>query len=420
VSDVEIVNPVPVEEIPGWRATLSTTFFGTARGEQAQRRVENLRREWLPERSWGARAGGRWVGTLRTFPRTVTVPGCGTATADVQADALTSVTVNATHRRRGLLTGMLTQSLAAARERGDPFSVLIAAEWPIYGRFGYAPATREAAYTYFLRRETAKIPAAGAGSVRQVNPAEFGRLAPTIFDAARRGRAGQVDRREPWWPRMLGLDSWHLIEDDATPNHYVHEGPHGPDGLLAWTPVRDFDTTGQLAAIKVVDLVAVSGTGYRNLWAYLSGIDAVGEATLSMRPVDEPARWLLPDGRALRQTYTGDGMWLRLLDVPAALAARGYRVPGRLVIEVADPDAGGYGAGRYELDAEEQGASCRPSTRSADLVLSQRSLAGAYLGGFSLRELSPGGGVEENTPGALTRADAMFGTGLAPWNATGF
>jgi predicted acetyltransferase len=256
--------------------------------------------------------------------------------------------------------------------------------------------------------------------VRQLDPGEFGRLAPDIVDAARRGRAGQIDRRDPWWPRTLGLDGWRPTEDDGALNHYVHDGPDGPDGLLTWTPVRDFDTTGKLAAIKVVDLVAACGTAYRNLWAYLSGIDAVGEASLSMRPVDEPARWLLPDGRALRQGYTGDGMWLRLLDVPAALAARGYRIPGRLVIEVVDADAGGYGTGCYELDAEEDGTACRPSRRSPDLVLSQRSLAGAYLGGFSLRELSLGGGVEEHTPGALGRADAMFGTGLAPWTATAF
>lgn len=420
MTEIEIVNPVPAEEVDGWRATLSTTFFGTSRGEQEQRRTENLRRGWLPERSWGARAGGRWVGTLRTLPRTVTLPGHDGRTVDVEADTLTSVTVNATHRRRGLLTAMLARSLAAARDRGDPFSVLVAAEWPIYGRFGYAPATREASYSYFPRRPGAAVRPVRADAVRQVDAADFGTIAPRVFDAARRGRAGQVDRRDPWWARTLGLDGWHPDEQPTHRNTYVHDGPDGPDGLLAWTPVRDFDTTGELAMIRVDDLAATSDEAYRDLWSYLSGIDAVGEVKLAMRPVDERVRWLLADGRALRQNYAGDGMWLRLLDVPGALARRGYQVPGRLVVEVVDEEVGGYGAGRYLLDAGPDGASCAPTTRSPDLVVSQRALAAAYLGGFRLHELHIAGGVDECSPNALARADAMFATALAPWNATGF
>jgi predicted acetyltransferase len=131
-------------------------------------------------------------------------------------------------------------------------------------------------------------------------------------------------------------------------------------------------------------------------------------------------RWLLGDGRALKQEYCGDAVWLRVLDVPGALSARGYATPGRLVLEVVDDSLGGYAAGRYLLDAAEDGATCTRTTESPDLRLSQHTLASAYLGDHSLRALAVGGGIDEFTAGAVTRADAMLATPTRPWNATGF
>jgi predicted acetyltransferase len=170
----------------------------------------------------------------------------------------------------------------------------------------------------------------------------------------------------------------------------------------------------------VHEFATASEQAYRNLWAYLSGIDVIEEILLRDRPVDEPVRWLLADGRNLQQTHTGDYLWLRLLDVPAALAARAYAVPGRLVLEVHDNDLGGYGAGRFLLDADAGGATCTSTSLRADLRVSQRVLASVYLGGLPLRLLKLAGAVDELTPGAIDRADMMFASALAPWNATGF
>jgi predicted acetyltransferase len=255
------------------------------------------------------------------------------------------------------------------------------------------------------------------GRVRQVEPDWLGTLASGVFDRARRRRAGQVDRRGLWWAKRLGLDGFELI--GQRPHWLVHEGPDGVDGILAWRTTRDFELDGVMAAIEIQELVAATDAAYRTLWAYLSGIDVVGEVTLHGGAVDEPVRWLLGDGRALRQEYRGDDTWIRLLDVPASLTARGYASAGRLVLDVVD-DAGGYATGRFALDASPDGASCTATTESADLVLSQQALASAYLGGTSLRERRIAGGVDEQTPGALGRFDAMFATPLAPWNATGF
>jgi predicted acetyltransferase len=368
-------------------------------------------------RTWGYRDAGRWVATLATETRTLTVPGPHGTTRDVDADALTAVSVAATHRRRGLLTNMITESLRAAKERGDSLAILVAAEWPIYGRFGYAPATFSGKYRYFPRRPGATLPPPSPGSIRSIEPEELAAPAEAIFDAARRLRPGQVDRRGPWWDRRLAVDGYRQV--GKTSNWLLHEGPDGPDGLIAWHMTRDFELDGHLAAIQVDEFVAASEAAYRDLWAYLGALDVIEEIALPNRPVDEPVRWLLPNGRALQPTGTFDFVWVRLLDVPAALSARSYATPGEIVLEVLDDGLGGYGAGRFVLKADDTSAVCEPTTEAPDLRVSQRALAACYLGGYRLRQVALAG-VEELTRGALDRADVMFSVPLAPWNQTGF
>jgi predicted acetyltransferase len=414
---MELVNPIPVEDGRSWLAAVSTTLLGSPYDDDFPRRVDRWTRDWNAERTWGYRDGGRFVATLATEPRTITVPGPGGTTNDVETDALTAVSVAATHRRRGLLTSMIGRSLKAAKDRGDALAILVAAEWPIYGRFGYAPAVFGAGYTYYPRRRNAGLPAPSPGGVRQVEADEAHKSAREIFDAARRLRPGQVDRRDPWWARRLCQDGYEPI--GKQPNWILHEGPDGPDGLLAWKVTREFDLD-RAGAIHVDEFVAANDTAYRELWGYLAGIDIVEEIVLDDRPLDEPIRWLLRDGRVLVQTSTFDFVWVRILDVPAALSARSYAVPGRVVLEVVDDDLGGYGAGRFVLEADESGSSCAAAAEPAQLRVSQRALAACYLGGHRLRQRAFAGDVEELVPGALDRADVMFSVPLAPQNQTGF
>lgn len=414
----ELVHPVPTADVRDWMSTLVTTFLDNSYDEDFDKRVSRWAREWVPERAWGYRDHGRYVATLATEERTLTVPGPDGTTRDLTADALTGVTVAATHRRRGLLSSMLGTSLQAAKDRGDALSILVAAEWPIYGRFGYSAAVYGVGYTYHPRRRNAALAPPPAGSVRRVEPAELRDIAPAVFDAARRLRPGHVDRRHPWWDKRLNVDGYEPI--GKQPSWYLHEGPDGPDGLLAWSPTRDFDLVGAMGAIEVNEFVAANDTAYRDLWAFLAGIDVIDEVFLDDRPVDEPIRWALPDGRALAHKHVFDKLWVRLLDVPAALSARAYAIPGRVVLDVVDDDFGGFAAGRYALEASDTDAKCAPTDEPAELRLSQRALAAAYLGGFRLRQRAFAGDVEELASGALARADVMFSVPLAPWCQTGF
>src|SRR4051812_15547281 len=256
VSTPEFVHPVPVADARDWLNTLVTTFLDNSYEDDFEKRVDRSVRSWVPERAWGYRDHGRFVATLATDERTFTVPGPDGTTRDLTVDALTGVTVAATHRRRGFLSKMLGTSLQTAKDRGDPLSILVAAEWPIYGRFGYAPAVNGAGYAYHPRRPHAALPPPPAGRVRRVEPAELREIAPAVFNAARRRRPGQVDRPHPWWDRRLNLDGYQPI--GKQPSWYLHEGPDGPDGVLAWTPTRDFDIVGEMGAIKVDDFFAAN------------------------------------------------------------------------------------------------------------------------------------------------------------------
>ena len=308
-------------------SAMALTFLEDPSAEAHPGSDEFHRRVWEPHRRWGARSRGRWVGTLATRPTTLTVPGVEDDALEVPADALTMVTVSATHRRRGIMTAMLGRSLAEGKERGDAVGILFAAEWPIYGRFGYAPATLSANYSLDPRNRGAGIQPLDTGSVYGIEPDELGKHAPDIYAAARRRRAGNIERPPQWWHRFLGLEGLTVQKvHGRQPNLFAHDGPAGPDGFVAWVATSGFDPGSRLGAIEVVDLCAATDEAYRALWAYLMSIDLVSEIVLPGRPVDEPVRWLMRDGRALEQIHTGDAVWLRLLDVPAALSARRYGV----------------------------------------------------------------------------------------------
>ncbi len=414
----EPLNPIPADEVAGWSRAMAATFLQDPDGAQSARRVDVLTRVWDPARAWGVRDRDRWVATLRTEQRLLTVPGVGGATIDLAVDALTNVSVAATHRRQGLMRRMLGASLRAACDRGDAVSILIAAEWPIYGRFGYAPATLSA--DYVLQRSRAGATCSGdVTRVRQVERDEFGELAPAVFAAARGRRPGQIDRDARWWNRVLGRDGYAPL-DGLPHNWFVHDGDDGADGLLSWRARGEFGLLPPLGTLEVSHLATAGDAADRDLWAYLTGVDLIDAVHLSNRPVDEPARWLLHDARTLLMTQRVDFLWLRLLDVAAALSARRYAAPGEVVLEVTDEDHGRIAPGRFRLAADGDAVDCRPTDARADVQITQRTLASIYLGGFRLRELALAGGVTERTPGALARVDLMFSVPLAPWNATWF
>jgi len=136
-------------------------------------------------------------------------------------------------------------------------------------------------------------------------------------------------------------------------------------------------------------------------------------------PVDDPLRWQLAEPRRLRTTRHADHLWVRILDVPRALAARSYAAPVDVVFEVHDEffhDCGG----RFRLHAGTDGTVCERTDAEADLALEAPDLGAAYLGGVRFATLARAGRVFERSPGALAQADAAFAAEPLPYCSTDF
>ncbi|MBW5481666.1 GNAT family N-acetyltransferase [Streptomyces bambusae] len=365
---------------------------------------------------------GRCVATFRSFQQDVSVPGGG----EVRSSAVTNVSVLATHRRQGLLTRMMADELADARSRGDVVSTLIAAEYPIYGRYGYGPATSTAEWEVEVPRARLdprrSAPACG-GRIDLAEAAEIRELGPALLERVRARTAGAVSRSPLMWNQATGLDrpSFRPYTEQL---FVVHRSPAGTvDGYAAYRCDETWtDAKIPLNTLTVSDLLAATPDAERALWHYLCSIDWVMKIRTGYRAPDDLLPDLLGDPRAARTVTAADFLWLRLLDVPAALSARTYEVPGTLVLEVADPM--GLADGRYRLEAGTgagAGAGAGRCVRvdddaaEADLRLDVSDLSSLYLGGGSAVRLAQLGRIEEARPGAVALADAVFRTARRPW-----
>lgn len=402
------VRTIEAAEIEPWIASMSTGFLHHAAEGEAAYRVENMDME----RTWGAFDGTTTVGTQRSFATPCTVPGPEVVTAA----ALTNVTVAATHRRRGVLTEMITADLRASAERGEPLGILIASEYPIYGRFGYGPAIDGASYT--IAADTVRFRHPGVGEVDLVDPATLRAEAPAVYERVRMSQPGAIGRKDRWWDEATGQVE--VPGSTRTPGYQaLYRAPDGAvDGYLRYTASSDWDQMRPKGTLTVTELVATTPAAYARLWRYCCEVDLITRVAAGDRPVDEPLAWLLADGRALRQTGRYDFIWVRILDVAASLAARRYGVEGRLVLEVVDPQ--GITGGRFALEGGPDGATCTATDDTAELTMPVDAVGALSMGGVSAVVLGRVGRVDEHRAGALADADRMFRTALAPWCSTWF
>jgi predicted acetyltransferase len=363
-----------------------------------------------PDRSFAAFDGDRIVGTAATITVTMTVPG-----AEARVGFVTAVGVVPTHTRRGINTALMRRTLDDAHDRGEAIDVLFASEGSIYGRYGYGASAPELAVDVRTTHGAFVRGYEPAGSVRLVGPEEGMEAIVRIHNAARDARPGAVELT----PERLTYALHDHGEDKGKPRFFaLHEGADGPDGFLAYRIKHDWDTGGPENHLEVHLLDAANPGAYADLWRFALDVDLVARVSAWARPFDEPLLHLCREPRRLNARRF-EGLWLRLVDVAAALAARRYAAEGRVVLEVADPFCP-WNEGRYALEGGPEGATCMSTTEDPDLATSVSQVAAAYLGGPSFRELSRAGLVRELTSGGLARADAMFAWDPAPWCAFGF
>lgn len=403
--DIEI-RPITYEERPEWVHAAETAFSSVAKEDEVE--------AWLPviepDRSFAAIDGGRIVGTSGAITFRMVVPGG----ARIPAAGVTAVGVHPTHRRRGINTGMMRLLLDQAAERGEPLAALFASEGAIYGRFGYGLAglmgefQAESARMAFVRGYQP------SGHVQLVSKDEALSVIDEIYDAAI--RPGGVERNRTLRDHMFAT----VGEDKDHPWMYaIHRDETGQADAYAvyWTK-HDWPRSVPSSTITVTECVASTPTGNADIWRYLFDIDLVATVEAWNRPVDEPLLQLVREPRRLGFSVH-DGLWLRLLDVVAALEARRYGADGRIVFEIADlfrPE----NDGRYELVSEGGTGRCVRTDDDADIAGTINMLGATYLGGASFRQLWWANQVDERTAGSVERADAMFASTPAPWCVVDF
>ncbi|MFE4860879.1 GNAT family N-acetyltransferase [Streptomyces sp. NPDC056670] len=407
--DIE-VRTVADDEFTDWIRAVNVGFLRPPTVSDQYARA--LRANSDLDRVQGAFDGGRCVATFRSFAQELTTVGG----AALPVSAVSGVTVTPTHRRRGLLTRMMAAELAAARERGEVASTLIAAEYPIYGRYGYGPAAHITEWEIDTARaglDPRWAAPADGGSVELVDLADAAKLGVEVFERFRPTRAGAISRDRRWWDLATGAAR--RDEPWTEPFFAVYRTADGePAGFVRyraddkWSDAKLPENTATVA-----DLIALTPEAERALWHYLCSIDWIRKVRTGRRAPDDLLPLLLPNPRAARIVTHSDYLWLRLLDVVWVLEARTYAAEGAVVLEVVDP--AGLAAGRFLLEAGEGGARCAPTTRSAELTLDVKELASLYLGDESAERLLALGRVAEERAGAATRADELFRTAGRPW-----
>ncbi len=322
---------------------------------------------------------------------------------------MTAVGVLPSHRRQGVLSAMMRHQLTALRDSGEALSVLLASEALIYRRFGYGPATYTARLTVPRHRAAFAVPRAGVapdavatGSVEVLRRAECGEILEEVYDRYRRAQPGALSRPHRWWALRAGQPPI-----SPAPRYVaVHRDADGvPDGYASYS-------LGEATTLTVDETIAVDDAVFTALARFALGHDLVSQVVFRHVPPQHPLRWQLADFRAGEVSRDTDWLWVRLLDVPRALTARGWFTDGELVLAVDDPFLNGHG--RYLLTVRDGKADCVPTGGEPDLSLDIDDLGSLYLGGTAPSTLVRAGHIRAHRPDAAARADALFRTDRAP------
>lgn len=368
-------------------------------------------------RAFGAYLGNDLAGIYACFTFDMTVPGGAQGGLSTACGGLTWVAVHPQYRRRGVLTTMMRHHLQEVRDRGESVSALFAAEPAIYGRFGYGLAAK--ALTFTLNRGVALREVPGSESVRvrfeKADMAKHSALVERCRDGVRATRPGEMSRpgeglqreafadQRPW---RRGAETLRIaIAEDASTGEVR--------GYALFRRKSEWADTGPNGQVTVREFTAADPAAARALWGRLTDLDLMAKVMTDGRPVDDPLVSMLVDIRAASARLS-DNLWVRIVSVPQALAARRYACDVDVVLEVHDdwlPD----NSGRWRLrGGPDDDATCEATDRPADLAIDVRELGAALLGGTTLTGLASAGQVCAGSTQALWTASRAFSSPVAP------
>ncbi len=385
--------------------------------EMTEAEWDDWRQTMEAERVVAAFDGETPIGSAAAYTFRLTVPG-----GEVAAAGVTAVGVEPGHRRQGVLRSLMRQQLDDVRGRREPTAILWASEGAIYQRFGYGLATLNGTFEVDRSKTAWARPWAPAGRMRLVDEKEALTTFPPVYERMRVTTPGALTRTEGWWRWGILRDAEHSRHGAGPKFRYLYEVDGRAEGYAIYRVKGDWDERGPKGQLMVAEAIALTPRAGRAIWGFLFGVDLVRTTRANHVPVPHPLLLEMADPRALGLTI-GDGLWVRLVDLPAALAARRYGAAGEIVLEVTDAFCP-WNGGRWRLTATgEPGSAVATITRTdapADLAADVADLAAAYLGAFRVSDLARAGRVEERTAGALQRADALFAAEHPAWCATMF
>ncbi len=391
------VETVGAGELEAFEQAIHAAFHDDTTADEIELDMRTLE----PERTFVIRDSGEIVANAATLTRTMTVPGG----APVPVGAVSAVGVRPGHTRRGHLGALMRHQLDEIHAAGEPLAILWASEGGIYGRFGYGPSTRRVTYEVLRGRAAfrADVPLPEA-SGRLATPADALQDMRSAYERARPLRAGMLDRDDRWWEHLF-RDPEHRRDGRGARRAVVQPGPDGePAGFALYAVESSWGEHGPDGKVHVRELVAATTEAALGLWRYLLSIDLMTTVVWSEAPDHDPIAYALHSSDAVRRTMGLHGLWVRLVDARAALAAREYSAPLDVVLEIEDTYCP-WNSGRLRLTAE----GCEPTDAEPDLALGAEALGAAYLGATPLTALAGAGRVRELTSGALSTATAAFG-----------
>jgi predicted acetyltransferase len=421
------IRPVSSEEFDAFHTVDMHAFHGSPLSpEERQLVLSHLEFD----RSLAAFDGDTPVGTAGAYTFQLTVPGF----AALPAAGVTWVSVLPSHRRRGVLSSLMRRQLADVRDRGEPLAVLWASESVIYPRFGYGRAMWHADFTLYRGEGTlartapvaGTAPADGGLRLRLVDPVAAIPELAKVYDTVLPSRPGFIARTESWWQRTV-YDPADRRQGTSPLHCVLAEDDGGPRGYALYSAVNHWDSDTSLpdSTLNVREMVATDAEASAALAADLLSRDLTTEFRLRGRPVDDPLLYQLADPRRARPRLK-DALWVRIIDVPGALARRRYSAPADVVLEVRD-DLLPANAGRWRLttgsaapDGASLSATCAPSGSAPDVLLDVTQLGAAYLGGTTLSALAGAGLVTEGRPGAVRQLSTALSWDTAPWCPVNF
>jgi predicted acetyltransferase len=394
---IEIQNPAEDELRKAMKA--AEAAFGDEQKEEDLDRHEKVMR---PDRFLVAYDGAIPVGTTASVPFELTVPG-----GQLAAGGVTWVGVVPSHRRRGILTQMMKRQLQELHERGEPLAILWASEAAIYGRFGYGISAPTVQLDADRSRFSLRDDPGPQGAVRLIDREEAAKVLPPIYDAVRRQVPGFTSRDELLWDLYRLADPEHWRRGGGPKFYAVLELDGEPVGYTLYRIKSDWEEGFAKSQVRVLETCATSAVAERELWRFLFGIDLVVRIQGRHDP-GSPLFLMVVDPRSL-MLRVSEGLWLRVIDLEAALNGRTYAADDTVVVEVRD-ELCPWNAGRWRM-----GSDVGRTDDDAELEIDIADLASAYLGAFDFEPLAAAQRVRELKPGALERATNLFRTSRPPY-----